>query len=228
MNERRRRPKVSQNQSQDQSDQGQDQSDQGQEELRHRRKRTQKKTLREQMGEDEWLRFKEFKKNRSKFICTTRFTDATWQENVRYRNQVFKGNPSKCVYGSPFTLRQIIDPDAIVFVLEMNNDQNKMMGIGLIRNHPICGKHRIYENGNYNRYAFVGTMRISREDMNPEEEEIMKAFDILCFKGSKHMKRGSGINLFPDEILFRCMNTVDLVEFLSGMFRRRITQNKNA
>lgn len=191
-----------------------------------RRDNREKKTLREQLGPEEWVRFKEFKKSMTKFICTTRFTDFTWQENCDYRNNHFKTNSSKCIYGSPFEIRKRIENDAIVFVLEMNNDQNKMMGIGLIRNHPICGKHRIYKNGNYNRYAFVGAMRISREDMTPEEEEIMKALDILCFRGSKHMKRGCGISLFPDEILFRCMSTVNLVEFISGMFKRRMTTTK--
>lgn len=186
-----------------------------------------KPTLREQLGPEEWMRFKDFKKNRTKFLCTTRFTDSTWQENVRYRALAFKEKSTKCIYGSPFTLRQGIDYDAIVFVLEMNNDQNKIMGIGLIRNHPICGKHRIYKNGNYNRYAFVGVMRIGREDMTPEEEEVAKAFDILCFKGSKHMKRGSGINMFSDEILFRCMGTLDLVQFVSSMFRKRMSRKKD-
>lgn len=181
------------------------------------------KTLREKLGPDEWMRFKEFKKGMTKFLCTTRFTDSTWQENCEYRDNHFKSNPSKCIYGSPIEIQPRVQPDAIVFVLEMNNDQNKMMGIGLIRNHPICGKHRVYKNGNYNRYSFVGAMRISREDMNPEEEEIMKALDILCFRGVKHMKRGNGISLFPDEILFRCMSVVNLVEFISGMFKRRMT-----
>jgi hypothetical protein len=190
-------------------------------------RRAHKKTLREQMGQEEWLRFKTFKRSMTKFICTTRFTDSTWQENMDYMSNVgFKHKSAKCIYGSPFTLRERINPDAIVFVLEMNNDQNKIMGVGLIRNHPICGKHRIYQNGNYNRYAFLGTSRMAREHMTPEEEEIMKAFDVLCFKGSKHMKRGSGINLFPDEILFRCMNTVDLVEFISSMFKRRMNTKK--
>ena len=100
------------------------------------------------------------------------------------------------------------------------------MGIGLIRNHPICGKHRIYRNGNYNRYAYIGSKRIDREELDHEEEKIIKAFDILCFKGDKHMKRGSGITCFPHEILFRCMNIVNLVEFISAMFKKRMMSSK--
>lgn len=182
-----------------------------------------KKTKRELMGHDEWLRFRSFKKSMTKFICTTRFNNITWQENRTYTNE---HKVAHCIYGSPYTLKKNIPDESIVFVLEMNNDENRIMGVGLIRNHPICGKHRIYKNGNYNRYAYVGSMRIPRESMNSEEEKIMKAFDILCFKGDKHMKRGSGITCFPDEILFRCMNIVNLVEFISSMFKKRMMSSK--
>lgn len=190
-----------------------------------KKKKRSRKTpsLRETLGHEEWLRFKNFKKEMNKYICTTRFTNFTWQENQNY---VINQNKNKCIYGSPFALKARIPPDGIVFVLEMNNDENKIMGIGLIRNHPICRKHNIHENGNYNRYAFIGIYHIAREDMSPEEENIMKAFDILCFKGSKHMKRGSGINLFPDEILFRCLPIIDLVEFVSLMFKKRMKNTK--
>jgi hypothetical protein len=178
-----------------------------------------KKTKRELMGQEEWLRFRLFQKNMTKFICTTRFNNETWEENVNYRNT---HKTITCIYGSPTTLKTCIPDQAIVFVLEMNNVQNRIMGVGLIRNHPICGKHRIYVNGNYNRYAYIGSIRIPRENMNSNEEEIMKAFDIFCFKGDKHMKRGNGITCFPAEILFRCMNVVNLVEFISNMFKRRM------
>jgi len=182
-----------------------------------------KKTKRELMGQDEWLRFRSFQKSMTKFVCTTRFNNITWEENRKYTKD---HKVAHCIYGSPYLLKKNIPDDSIVFVLEMNNDENKIMGVGLIRNHPICGKHRIYKNGNYNRYAYIGSMRISRENMNSEEEKIMKAFDILCFKGDKHMKRGSGITCFPDEILFRCMNIVNLVEFISSMFKKRMMSSK--
>ncbi len=178
-----------------------------------------KPTLRKILGEEEWMRFKDFKKTMNKFIATTRFTNFTWQENRNYMKRI----SAKCIYGSALILNNKIPPDAPVFVLEMNNDQNKIMGIGLIRNHPICKKHPIHQNGNYNRYAFMGIYYISREDMNEHEEQIIKAFDILCFKGSKHMKRGTGLTLFPAEILFRCMHIVNLVEYISSMFKRRMT-----
>ena len=45
----------------------------------------------------------------------------------------------------------------------------KIIGIGLIRNHPINGKLNVYCKGNYNRYTFIGRMRIDRSEMNEED-----------------------------------------------------------
>jgi len=110
-----------------------------------------------------------------------------------------------------------------MFILEMNNDTNQIMGIGLVRNHPILNKYHVYDNGNYNRYVYVGKNRIDRADMSEKEEQIMKVFDILCFTGNRHMKRGQGLKSFPTDILYRCSKKVDLVKFISEMFKSRMT-----
>jgi phage gp16-like protein len=104
----------------------------------------------------------------------------------------------------------------------MNNDTNKIMGIGMVRNHPILNKFFVYENGNYNRYVYIGKNRISREDMSGEEEQIMQAFDILCFKGNRHMKRGQGLKSFPVDMLYRVSKKIDLVNFIGNMFKIRL------
>lgn len=180
--------------------------------------------LRQVFAPDEWEKFKTFRKGMNKFIGTTRFTDFTWKENQTYMNRIANTNTkTKCIYATPIIIKKRVEPDSLVFVLEMNNTTNQIMGIGLIRNHPLCRKHRIHSNENYNRYSYTGIYHISREDIHDkEEQEIIKAFDTLCFKGSKHMKRGMGITLFPDEILFRCMNIIHLVEYVSYMFKKRM------
>ena len=58
--------------------------------------------------------------------------------------------------------------------------------------------------------------------MNIEEETIMKVFDILCFKGNRHMKRGQGLKMFPSRMLFNVRKKIDLVEFIRNMFKKRI------
>jgi hypothetical protein len=71
----------------------------------------------------------------------------------------------------------------------------------------------------------MGEYRIDRTEMDKDEETIMKVFDILCFKGNKHMKRGQGLKCFPQEMLFKMNQKIDLVEFISNMFKKRIKSN---
>jgi hypothetical protein len=158
----------------------------------------------------------------SKFsLMTSRFSNKTWQENICYRE---KQQNIGCIYCSPEPITNAVPIDTIMFILEMNNDQNKIIGIGMVKNKPIVGKYHVYDEGNYNRYVYIGKNRIAREDMTAEEEEIMKAFDILCFTGNRHMKRGQGIKKFPPEMLYRCSQKIDLVQFISQMFKTRIAQ----
>lgn len=166
---------------------------------------------------------KNYKSQLRNFILTSRFNDNTWSENKSYRTS---HSQIECIYCSPDPISQAIPSDSVMFILEMNNDSNKIMGIGLVRNHPTLNKHYVYENGNYNRYVYTGKHRIDRSTMTEKEEQIMKFFDILCFTGNRHMKRGQGLKSFPTDILYRCSKKVDLVKFVSEMFKSRITQQR--
>lgn len=160
-----------------------------------------------------------YKKELRTFLLTSRFNNITWSENEEYR----KKNPNiKCIYCSPDTITKAIPIDSINFILEMNNDTNKIMGVGMVRNHSILGKYFVYDNGNYNRYVFIGKNRIDRTEMTDEEERIMKVFDILCFNGNKHMKRGQGLKSFPTDMLYRMSPVLDLVKFIGKMFKNRL------
>jgi len=161
---------------------------------------------------------KVYKQALRSFIVTSRFNTETWLENKEFR----KNHPSiQCIYGAPDPVKKEIPLDTPLFVLEMNNDTNKIEGIGLIQNRPSKVHYKIYNDGNYNRYKYIGYQHISREDMTIEEEDIMQVFDILCFTGNKHLKRGQGLKTFPIETLFRCSSRMDLVKFVSTMFEKR-------
>jgi hypothetical protein len=149
---------------------------------------------------------------------TSRFNNQTWEENMKFRE---KHKKIGCIYCSPAPLSEQIPNDMGLFVLEMNNDRNRIMGIGIVTNHPRIQKYNVYENGNFNRYSFVGKNRIDRNEMTESEEEIMKVFDILCFTGNKHMKRGQGLKLFPSEMLYRISFRLNLVDFIKEMFKKR-------
>jgi hypothetical protein len=161
----------------------------------------------------------EFRKLQRNFILTSRFNNETWNENQKY---ISKKQNIKCIYCCPERVSQIVPDDAVLFILEMNNDTNKIMGIGMVKNHPKIQTYNVYSNGNYNRFSYTGKHRIDRKDMNEEEEKIMIVFDVLCFTGNKHMKRGQGLKLFPFEMLYRMSFHYNLVEFITEMFKKRM------
>jgi hypothetical protein len=165
---------------------------------------------------------KTFQQSMNKYLMTTRFNNYTWNENIRFREK----NPQiGCIYGTPDTTSEAILTDGIMFVLEMNNDTNQIIGIGMLKNHVFIKKHRVYSNDTYNRYSYLGKHRIDRTEMTEEEDRIMKVFDHLCFRGARHMKRLSGLRQFPVDMLYRCSKILDLVDFITQMFKRRLQSN---
>ena len=162
----------------------------------------------------------EYRKNMRKFLLTSRFNQETWNENKKYRE---KNANVGCIYCCPDPVTQKIPKESIMFVLEMNNDTNKIMGIGMVRNKSLSHRIRVYNDCNYNRYIYTGKTRIEREEMNIDEEEVMKVFDVLCFKVTRHMKRGQGLKSYPVELLYNCSRMLDLVDFISNMFKTRLS-----
>ena len=86
---------------------------------------------------------REFQNNMKSHITTTRFNDVTWEENRQYAE---RNSNIGCIYGTCEQISTQIHQESVLFVLEMNNDQNRIMGIGMVRNRPIPRKHRIYTN----------------------------------------------------------------------------------
>jgi hypothetical protein len=150
-------------------------------------------------------------------LMTSRFTDATLLQNREYRERT----GTKSIYCSPARITGAIPENTVCFVLELNITHNRIEAIGIIRNRAAYGAS-VYDNGNYNRYFYKGGCRISRDSMSAEEENIMKFFDFVCFRGKNHCKRGSGITQFPARILNVCREKFDLVDYIRLMFCARI------
>ncbi len=168
-------------------------------------------------------RLRQFKTTLKYTLATTRFNNKTWEDNCNFRTSK-KVQPCDAVYGSASPMSKEIPLEARVYVLEMNNETNKIMGIGMVYNSPSYRAENIYEeNNNYNRYLFKGNMRIdaTEADMTREELEIVRLLEHFCFKGCNHLKRGQGITMFPLKILYQLQHDLDLTEFVHGMFERR-------
>jgi len=80
---------------------------------------------------------------------------------------------------------------ARVYVIEMNNSRNEILGIGLVRNCPIAQKYRVYSNEDYNRYVFLGKYRLDRSQIT--DTTLLKKLESFCFHGKGHQKRLRGI-----------------------------------
>ena len=151
------------------------------------------------------------------YLASTRFNAETWRQNKSWReNNDYNG----CIYGSPVRIKDDVPIGANIIILEMQNDINKIAGIGLIKNNlALERRYKIYEWGNYNRYTYKGELRIDRSSCTEAEEKVMRILDQLMFKGSRHLKRGSGITCLPGWIVHN--RHINFAEKITNMFKER-------
>jgi hypothetical protein len=161
-----------------------------------------------------------YKKTLKHTLGTTRFNNFTWSENCKIRGL----NPSvKCIYATPIPISTGVALDSNVFVLEMNNEKDSIMGIGLVKNHPIAGKYAVHSVHNYNRFTYIGKWRIDRDEMTDDERGILKLLEAMCFRGINHSKRGQGITSFPIKLQYNAqMLGVNLIDSICEMFKKRM------
>ena len=146
-------------------------------------------------------------------IGTTRFNNLTFLENHNYR---YEQNIDGCIYGLPVGMPIKVQRGELVYVIEMNIESKKIMGIGRVpnfryREHP----YRIYSERGYNRYIYKGTKRISTEMI--ENKEILAILYSILFKGKGHMCRGQGITRLNPEKLKE--NKKKVIAFLKALFQ---------
>ena len=156
-------------------------------------------------------------------IAVTRFNTKTWRENRDWVRQ----SPFKCGYGSPVRISDTILPEQNLYVIEMHNDLNKITGIGVISN-TVFTKHkiRIYEDGNYNRYPYVGNVHINDYEFTDDERNIVTILEEMLFYGKAHMKRGHGIQLIPTHIIDQKCLVSALAETLQNRSNYKQTQER--
>lgn len=158
------------------------------------------------------------------YIASTRFNTDTLMENVRYKEtHKIKG----CIYGASIKINKKYPLNAWMFVFEMNNSENTIEGIGLIRNMLSLDKHyRIYESGDYNRYIYKGKHWISRPQIMEMAPNIIEIFEKILFKGKSNLKRMSGICVVTDKLFARWeYESSPILNQIKEMFQRLYTFN---
>ena len=130
-------------------------------------------------------------------LACTRFNNQTYKENIECRLKYGE----KVLYGPAFKIRNTYSMGSILFVVEMNNETNKIEGIGLIKNSLVSDKrYKIYENSDYNRYIYRGKYWLSRAELDNLDPEMVEIFDNILFKGKSNLKRMSGITVLTEKL----------------------------
>lgn len=152
-------------------------------------------------------------------LASTRFNSKTLQE----RNKYLETHGLKCIYGTPIRIKTSVPLDKLLFVVEMNNETNQIEGVGLIRNFISCDNHSIYSDYNYNRYVYTGQYRVTREQMEKADKDVVDILDLILFKGYTHIKRHSGITMIPSKLLEdERTRGANLIERIREIFKKRI------
>jgi len=150
-------------------------------------------------------------------IACTRFTDITIADNYRYR----ESRKIACIYCSPVPMSELYSRDTYLFVFEMNNTTNQIMGIGLIQNVRQTDRtYIIYSSEelvyNYNRYIFKGNHWLSRDQLPPN---IIEIFDKILFKGKSHLKRMINISVLTNKLFARWeYDQIEIINQLKQLF----------
>lgn len=149
-------------------------------------------------------------------IATTRFNNATLAENMAYRAKVLE----PVLYGSSIRIHQKYSIGCTMFVFEMNNEQNRIEGIGVIKNQVVHDKkYKIYSESDYNRIIYRGSHWLGRAQLLEMDPELIDIFDKMLFKGKSHLKRQSGITVVTEKLTKKWDQDLDLLKRrIKGLF----------
>ena len=152
------------------------------------------------------------------YLATTRFTEKTYEENKEWR---LKHNWKGCIYSINKYIPKNIPKDNMVFVIEMNNTTNKIMGIGLLRNYVNYDhKVRMYNNeySHFNNIVYHSNYRKDVEEMNKKELKYIELLELLLFYGKDNSKRLDGISYLKWERLPNEKAIAKFIKFFRQLF----------
>ena len=152
-------------------------------------------------------------------LMTTRFDQATWNNYTEWQK---RHNVSGVYYNTPLPISPTISPERILYIIEMNNTTNKVMGIGIIQNKQTRGKYfKMFDDECFNRYHYQSSKRITREELsqhtlllqNGSWLSLLELLEKICFKSSRHSKRSRGICKLPS-IYFKGIIMTKIIDLI--------------
>lgn len=164
---------------------------------------------------------RQYKIRQTKYLYTTRFNNATYSNNRAFCERT----KLKGIYNVLTGLPRSVPLQSIVYVLEMNNETHKIMGIGKILNNRRDEIYRVYENDIYNQKHYRVRSRISLEnttDLDENEKALINLLEYHCFYTKGHLKRGQGLTSFPWALLTaNAKKGYDILREVEKMFEKR-------
>lgn len=163
---------------------------------------------------------------KQKTITTTRFNNETFQKN---RDYIRRNEHEGCIYGTPIKMKSTVPMETPVYVIEMNNEKNKIEGIGLVNNRLILDKtYRIYNDMDYNRYIYRGKYRLDTNNIHDAyNKKVIRVLEQLLFKGERHCKRAHGITKLSDWITNN-IHEFDFIKCFDNMFKKYVINKCNS
>jgi len=132
-------------------------------------------------------------------IGLAKFNSKTLKEN---RNWKTKKNWIGASYGFQYYIPEKIPYHSYLYIIEMNNDTNKIVGIGFIRNQRRTEwRSKIYNDcQDYNRFIIKSKYHRNRDFLIKKNPDIIKFLERILFKGAGHLKRSSCFSLTLNKI----------------------------
>tara|TARA_Y100000817_G_C16850972_1_gene542067 strand:+ start:1901 stop:2455 length:555 start_codon:yes stop_codon:yes gene_type:complete len=137
------------------------------------------------------------------FKCAiTRFTDATWEENVEWKRKT-QDMEGKFIYNtlSPIPISLGTIPN--IFMIEMNISTKQIIGVGLVKN-KLCYKHyKVYSENSYNFYTYITKYHMYRDEFSESTRQLIEnELEKSIFHGFGHLIRGTGISKLPEPLKY--------------------------
>ena len=137
-------------------------------------------------------------------VMATRFNAVTFGE---FQNHLARRSSAAAAafYNTPRPITRTRVPstsNVVLYVLEMHNDANLLMGVGVVRNEPTVSPPAVYTDRRYNFYGYRIERRVAFRvcptgGLDPRfdgpQRELIASLETALFRGKTHAKRGCGI-----------------------------------
>jgi len=151
-------------------------------------------------------------------LFSIRYYHEQFEELKHWKN--INNSDNKTIYGCSIRIKEEVPINKFLYVIEMDNSNDRILGIGRIKVRVWKDKlYKIHSNKRYNRIVYKGKYHIDASKFTDEEKYYINILEDLMFHGKNHIKRGRGIQELPSFIQ-------DIQEYKKYEFPEKINLRK--